>query len=130
VIFSFCDILTEVYQKIRNIIGVSPLSSHSFANPGVGYWMTTAPANPGFAQLLDSGAPSGTGTPSGQHTSQSMGNESPVSSLLTLTTSFPNHVGGLASPPPQWSAALGETINKVDTKLKVCCLSAPTNCKY
>jgi hypothetical protein len=90
VVFSLCDILTEVYHKLRTIVGPSLLpSAHP---PGISYMLSA-----GYDQSSVSATSPGLNGDSG---------------------SLSGHPGQLNSPPPTWNPSMGEMIMKIDSRLK------------
>jgi len=110
VTISVCDVLIEIYHKIRHLAGSSPLQHSGMAYsvpPGSGYAISvqspTTTNNPIFNQLF---------TPTVDPSGQLFGSETPVGSYVSPT-------GGLTSPPASWSPSLAESIVKVDSRFKV-----------
>jgi len=120
VIFSFCEILTEVYQKIRTMIGGSSLfplvSANVLGPPGSNFWMIPAPTATDSSQVGNNGMTS----PVLSSGADSPGLGGGSSNHLTFGSSgFGGHIGGgLGSPPPIWSPMLGDSIIKIDGRFK------------
>jgi hypothetical protein len=100
--------VTEVYQKIRQAMGVSPLQQAglpSNAPPGSGY----------------GAAPSATSILNSPIYNQLFPNES-ISAMHIHGADSPSGTtthGGLSSPPPNWSQSVAEAVIKVDIRFKV-----------
>ncbi|KDQ12287.1 hypothetical protein BOTBODRAFT_113023 [Botryobasidium botryosum FD-172 SS1] len=120
VIFSFCEILTEVYQKIRAMIGgpsLFPLvSANVLGPPGSNFWMIPGPTAADPSQMRNDGMTS----PVLSSGADSPGLGGPPSHLTFGSSGFggPYIGGGLGSPPPIWSPVLGDSIIKIDGRFK------------
>ncbi|KAG6829856.1 hypothetical protein H0H92_003299 [Tricholoma furcatifolium] len=136
-LLSLLDVISEVYNKISKLLGPSPFphaSQHMMGplgllspHPGVSYILSSDANLNSAAPLASGGAGAGGGgtqhsTPSTQYHSPYGGPEEMSSSLWNIATAGGgglNGVGGiLGSPPAAWSAALGESVLKVDAKIK------------
>jgi len=107
VLISFCDILIEVYHKIRQVVGSTPLSNSGMAHtvpPGSGYSIslqsTYTASDPNYSQLF----------PNEHHGFHTHGLESP--------SGLAPGPAGIISPPPTWTPSLADTIVKVDGRFK------------
>ncbi|KAF8334294.1 uncharacterized protein EI90DRAFT_3051717 [Cantharellus anzutake] len=105
VLMSFCDVLTEVYHKIRQVLGPSPLQHAGMANsvPGSGYSISIhqhifSSTNPLFTQLFP--------------------NELASSSFAPDTTASVPPSAPLSSPPATWSPGTADAVLKVDARFK------------
>ena len=106
-LLSLLDVLSEVYNKISRILGPS-----AFSNSGqhmMGPLGLLAP-HPGVSYLFSS-----------QDMTPKPMEESDGSLWGIANAQVPgqNYGTGLGSPPPSWTAGLGDTLLKVDTKFKV-----------
>ena len=106
-LLSLLDVLSEVYNKISRILGPS-----AFSNSGqhmMGPLGLLAP-HPGVSYLF-----------SNQDVTPRPLEESDSSLWGIANAQVPgqNYGTGLGSPPPSWTAGLGDTLLKVDTKFKV-----------
>ncbi|KAF8556936.1 hypothetical protein OG21DRAFT_1408180 [Imleria badia] len=105
-LLSLLDVLSEVYNKISRILGPSAFSNsgqHMMGplgllapHPGVSYLFSNQDVTP---KPLEEGDGSLWGIANAQVPGQNYGT-------------------GLGSPPPSWTAGLGDTLLKVDTKFK------------
>ncbi|KAH0830313.1 hypothetical protein J3R83DRAFT_1682 [Lanmaoa asiatica] len=105
-LLSLLDVLSEVYNKISRILGPS-----AFSNSGqhmMGPLGLLAP-HPGVSYLFSS-----------QDVTPKPLEESDGSLWGIANAQVPgqNYGAGLGSPPPSWTAGLGDTLLKVDTKFK------------
>lgn len=144
-LLSLLDILSEVYSKISKILGPSPFphaSQHMLGplgllspHPGVSYLFTGTDAapvgdgdglwgiahggggpGPGIAAAAGGGGgPPGAG--SGFFAGMNMGPGGAPGMGMGMSSAGVG--GGLSSPPPSWTPALGEIVLKVDAKFKV-----------
>ena len=105
-LLSLLDVLSELYNKISKILGPSPFSNagHSMMGP-----LGLLSPHPGVSYLF-----------SGAESASSDGDSSLWGIAHASGASGAVHAGGaLGSPPPNWSAALGDMVRQVDGKLKV-----------
>jgi hypothetical protein len=98
---------------MAKILGPSPIPNREVMmgplgimtpRPGVSYLFSDQPG-----QSQDDGSLWGIANGSG-------------ASTIPGTPHMHMHGGGLSSPPPSWSPALGDFVAKIDHKLKVCTL--------
>jgi len=135
-LLSLLDVISEVYNKISKILGPSPFphsSQHMMGplgllspHPGVSYLFSgdNAPANPNaYPVPNNSQHPSNS---SSQHSPYGNNSDEMSSSLWSIANASLGGGGGgsfmyggaLGSPPPSWSAAMGEMVLKIDGKFK------------
>ncbi|KAI9568980.1 hypothetical protein HD554DRAFT_2094359 [Boletus coccyginus] len=105
-LLSLLDVLSEVYNKISRILGPS-----AFSNSGqhmMGPLGLLAP-HPGVSYLFSSQ----------EMTPKPMeDNDGSLWGIANAQAPSQNYGTGLGSPPPSWTAGLGDTLLKVDTKFK------------
>ncbi|KZV70782.1 hypothetical protein PENSPDRAFT_685213 [Peniophora sp. CONT] len=94
-LLSLLDILSALYAKISKLLGPSPFPHASQHVLGL-----SAP-HPGVSYLFSGG-----------------GQTAADGELYEVAFGGGGPVGGLSSPPPSWTPALGELVVKVDTKCK------------
>ncbi|KAG9318183.1 hypothetical protein JVU11DRAFT_262 [Chiua virens] len=103
-LLSLLDVISEVYNKISRILGPS-----AFSNSGqhmMGPLGLLAP-HPGVSYLF-----------SNQDVTPKPLEESDSSLWGIANAHIAGHGTGLGSPPPSWTAGLGDTLLKVDAKFK------------
>lgn len=106
VLLTFCDVLTEIYHKIRQVLGPSPLQHTGMANsvpPGSGYSISIhqyifSSSNPLAAQLFP--------------------NELGMGSLIPDSIVPVSATASLSSPPASWTPGLADSVLKVDARFK------------
>ncbi|TFK46019.1 hypothetical protein OE88DRAFT_1715160 [Heliocybe sulcata] len=107
-LLSLLDVLSELYNKILRFFGPSPFpnAQHMLGplgllspHPGVSYLFSQQQEGEGENGLWGIAHAHGTPQPQG-----------PFGGAPTL--------GGMGSPPPAWTPALGESVLKIDGKLK------------
>ncbi|GLB35439.1 hypothetical protein LshimejAT787_0210040 [Lyophyllum shimeji] len=138
-LLSLLDVLSEVYNKISKILGPSPFphsSQHMMGplgllspHPGVSYLFSgdnTAVPNPNAYPVPYNNNNSSQGSPY----STSNASDEMSSSLWSIANASVGMGGGpggagsfmyggaLGSPPPSWSATMGELVLKIDGKFK------------
>ena len=105
-LLSLLDIMSEIYHKIYKILGPSPHPHQHMMGP-----LGLLSPHPGVSYLFQGG--------------EMLGQRDGDGSLWGIVngslggSQIGNGPGGLASPPPTWTPALGVMIEKVDGKFKV-----------
>lgn len=124
-LLSLLDVLSEVYNKISKLLGPSPFS-HSSQHM-MGPLGLLAP-HPGVSYLFpadgSSNPYSGSATPNQYNSNPSLSETELGNSLwgianASIGSSGAMYGGGLASPPPSWTAGYGDMVLKIDGKFKV-----------
>ncbi|KAN0075440.1 hypothetical protein V8E55_011463 [Tylopilus felleus] len=105
-LLSLLDVLSEVYNKISRILGPSAFSNsgqHMMGplgllapHPGVSYLFSNQDATPKPTEESDNS----------------------LWGIANAQAPGQNYGAGLGSPPPSWTAGLGDTLLKVDAKFK------------
>jgi len=103
-LLSLLDVLSEVYNKISKILGPSPFPSSGQHMMGP---LGLLSPHPGVSYLF-----------TGADTAPPM-NETDASSLWGIAHAHPmTNTGGMGSPPPSWTTALGDNVRQIDARLK------------
>ncbi|KAG5732738.1 hypothetical protein E4T56_gene16731 [Termitomyces sp. T112] len=124
-LLSLLDVISEVYNKISKILGPSPIASQHMMGP-----LGLLSPHPGVSYILSGDTtPTGTVNPT-QHTTLNSQYHSPyggpddMSSSLWNIANPNNGTGGLTNggvlgtPPPNLSASFGESVLKIDGKIR------------
>ncbi|KAF8061610.1 hypothetical protein FPV67DRAFT_287836 [Lyophyllum atratum] len=127
-LLSLLDVISEVYNKISKILGPSPFphSSQHMMGP-----LGLLSPHPGVSYLFSGDTPvtvnpNSFPNPNSMHPSPYVNNPEEMSSSLWSIANASGgggpasfmYGGAMGSPPPSWSATLGELVLKIDGKFK------------